>query len=358
MIRLALRHQFPGMALDIAFDAPTPGTTVLWGPSGAGKSTVVNVIAGLLLPDCGRVEIDGACVMDTAMNRWIPPECRRVGMVFQDARLFPHLRIEANLRYGMRRAPPGPVRFDEVVDLLGIGHLLRRRPHTLSGGERQRVAIGRALLSQPRLLAMDEPLASLDAARKAEILPYLVRLKTALALPIIYVTHAVDEASYLADTLVLIEAGRTIASGPFTDLAARSDLPLAARDDAAAVLRAVVVAHDSPRRLTLLRAGGCELWVPLLAVPSGTALRVRVPAREVILATGEPQEVSVHNIIRGHVRAVTEDAVRHAALIEVATGHAALLARVTTDAVARLRLTPGTEVLALVKSMAVDVLDA
>jgi molybdate transport system ATP-binding protein len=356
MLEVRLRHQFAGFTLNVAFAAPSPGVTVLFGPSGAGKSTIVAALAGLLRPDEGYIAIDGTPLLDTGARLNLPPEHRRLGLVFQEARLFPHLSVAANLRYGLRRAPPGPIREADILDLLGIAHLLPRRPHTLSGGERQRVAIGRALLSQPRLLLMDEPLASLDAARKSEILPYLLALKTALALPIVYVTHAPDEVFAIADTLVLLEAGQVQAAGPLTDLTARGDLPLAARDDAGAVLSATIAEHHPARRLSLLAAGQMRLWVPLIAAPIGTALRLRIPAREIILATTAPDGISLHNIVPGHVRAVTEDPSRHAALVELNTGGAVLLARITPDAVARLGLTPGAPVLALIKSMAVDVL--
>src|SRR5258708_5513644 len=193
--------------MDMAFEVRSPGGTALFGPSGAGKSTVILAAAGLLRPDMCRIEVDGQVMADTATGMWLPPERRGAGLVFQDARLFPHMSVATNLRFGMRRARPGTVKFDDVVDLLGIGALLDRRPNTLSGGERQRVAIGRALLAQPHLLLMDEPLASLDSSRKAEILPYLTRLKTALKLPVIYVTHALDEGVQLAHSIVLIGAG-------------------------------------------------------------------------------------------------------------------------------------------------------
>ena len=349
MISVALRTDFPGFSLDVAFDAPTPGVVALFGPSGSGKSSIVAGIAGLLRPDAGRVVVDGVVLSDA-----VPVERRRLGVVFQDARLFPHMNVATNLRYGLRRAPKGEISFDTVVALLGLVHLLERRPHSLSGGERQRVAIGRALLSQPRLLLLDEPLASLDGARKAEILPYLLRLKTTLKLPIIYVTHALDEVFALADTLVLLDAGRVVAAGPVADLSSRADLPLAARDDAAAVFDAAVAEHHPARRLSLLRAGAMELWVPLVAAPIGQLMRVRIPAREIILATEAPSAISLHNIIPGVVRAIHEDAARHAALVEIDAG-AVLLARVTPDAVARLGLRIGGPVLALVKSMAVDV---
>ena len=235
--------------MDMAFEVPSPGVTVLFGPSGAGKSTIIAAAAGLLRPDECRIEVDGQVLADTATGVWLPPERRRVGLVFQDARLFPHMSVATNLRFGMRRAPPGPVRFDEVVDLLGIAALLARRPHTLSGGERQRVAIGRALLAQPRLLLMDEPLASLDAARKAEILPYLTRLKTALRLPVLYVTHALDEVARLADSHGA-DRGRAAwsAAAPLSEVAARADLPLAQRDDAGALLLCRVAEHDAGAR--------------------------------------------------------------------------------------------------------------
>src|SRR6185503_14048634 len=203
-LSVLLRHRFPAMQMDVAFEVPTPGMTVLFGPSGSGKSTIISAAAGLLRPDHCRIVTDGRVLADTASAVWLPPEERRLGLVFQDARLFPHMSVATNLRFGLRRAGRGPISFDEVVALLGIGALLPRRPHTLSGGERQRVAIGRALLAQPHLLLMDEPLASLDAARKAEVLPYLTRLKTALRLPILYVTHDITEVERLADFLVLL----------------------------------------------------------------------------------------------------------------------------------------------------------
>ena len=193
---------------------------------------------------------------DTEADVWLPPERRRVGLVFQDSRLFPHMSVATNLRFGMRRSPPGAVCFDDVVDLLGISSLLTRKPRTLSGGERQRVAIGRALLAQPHLLLMDEPLASLDAARKAEILPYLTRLKTALHLPILYVTHALDEVVQLADLMVLIDAGRVVACGSVSEIAARTDLPLAGRDDAGALLLCRIVDQHADRALHVWKVAG------------------------------------------------------------------------------------------------------
>jgi molybdate transport system ATP-binding protein len=355
-LSIRFRHAFADLPLDVAFDAPTPGTTVLFGRSGSGKSTIIAAVAGLLRPAHCRIAIDDMILVDTAANLFVPPEHRRIGLVFQDSRLFPHMTVATNLRYGLRRAPRGPIGFDDVVDLLGIAPLLERRPHSLSGGEKSRVAIGRALLSQPLLLALDEPLASLDAQHKAEIVPYLARLKHALRLPILYVTHALDEVVRLADTLVLVRAGRVLAAGPLEQIVTRGDLPLAARDDAAAVLTARVLAHQPSRQLTELSAGGRRLLVPLLATPPGGDVRVRIPAREVILATSVPQGISVHNAIEGCVHGIVQDTGRHAAMVEIALDGAGLLARVTPDAVARLGLAPGVPVLALVKSMAIEVL--
>ena len=364
-LSVRLHHEFPGFSLDIAFDAPTPGVVALFGSSGAGKSSVVAALAGLLRPNHMRAELDGTLLADTKAGLWQPPERRRVGLVFQDARLFPHLSVSGNLRYGLRRVR-GPVAdrrigFDEVVEMLGIAHLLRRRPHTLSGGERSRVAIGRALLAQPLLLLMDEPLASLDAARKAEILPYLARLRDALRLPIVYVSHALEEVVRLSDTLVLIEAGRVLACGPLEAVAGRADLPIASRDDAGGVLAVRVAAHLPERGLTQLSTGRDEIWVPLLDAVPGTALRVRVPAREVMLARPDaltrPEAFSVHNALAGTVRALAQDAGGRTTLVEVALTGGALLARVTPDAINRLALRPGAAVLALFKSVTVEVLE-
>jgi molybdate transport system ATP-binding protein len=351
-----LRHRFPSIQMDIAFYLPSPGVTVLFGPSGSGKSTIINAAAGLLRPDTCRIAVDGRVFADTRSGIWLPPEHRRAGLVFQDARLFPHMSVATNLRFGMRRVAPGAIGFDDIVDLLGIASLLDRRPHTLSGGERQRVAIGRALLAQPHLLLMDEPLASLDVARKAEILPYLTRLKTALSLPILYVTHAVEEIVRLADSLVLIEAGHVVAFGSVSDVAARADLPLAQRDDGGAVLLCRVGRHDTKRSLTLLQGGGADFWVPLMDLPPGAACRIRIPAREVILAGKPPDAISLHNIVPGTVGQIVDDTARRSVLVGIALPHGALLARVTPDAIVRLGLSIGSPVLALIKSTSIEVL--
>lgn len=353
---VVLRHRFPTVQMDISFEAPTPGVTVLFGPSGSGKSTIINTAAGLLHPDSCHIEFDGRVLADTSTGVWIPPERRRIGLVFQDARLFPHMSVARNLRFGLRRVPPGDIEFADVVALLGLDELLARKPHSLSGGERQRVAIGRALLAQPQILLMDEPLANLDFARKAEILPYLTRMKTALSLPVIYVTHALDEAVQLADSIVLIDSGEVLAHGAVADVAARADLPLARRDDAGAVVICRVEAHAASRRLTLLNGAGAAFWVPLLDLPVGTTCRIRVPAREVILAARAPEAISLHNIIAGTIGRIVPDTPRHSVIVEICLPSGGLLSRVTPDAVSRLGLSRGSAVLALIKSTSIEVL--
>lgn len=356
MLDVELRHSFPGgFALDAAFRAPG-GVTALFGPSGCGKSTVLAAVAGLLRPREGRVALGGKALLDTRRGVSVPAERRRCGVVFQDARLFPHMSVETNLRYGLRRAPRGAEgpSFEAVVALLGIGPLLGRRPLGLSGGERQRVALGRALLSRPRLLLMDEPLAALDAARRAEVLPFLARLRDAAGLPILYVTHALDEVDALADTLVLLEAGRVVAAGPVEDLSARTDLPqLSARRDAGALIACAVAGHDSARGLTRLLFPGGELVVPLRPEPVGARLRVRARARDVAVATEPPRGISVHNVLPCRLEGI-EDAGGHELFLRLRVGPTALLARVTRATPGRLGLAPGMALWALVKSVAFD----
>jgi len=351
-LEIKLRHSFPGFSLDVEFQAPASGVTALFGPSGAGKSTIMSSIAGLLHADYERIVLNGITLADRDVH--LPAERRRIGIVFQDGRLFPHLNVAANLRYGLRRAPAGPVMFDDVVDLLGIESLLGRLPRDLSGGERGRVAIGRALLSQPQLVLMDEPLVSLDRARRLDILPYLARLKSRLDVPILYVTHELEEVVRLADTLVLLEAGHIIATGPTGPVLARADLPLAHRDDTAAILQGTVVRHDVARRLTSVEAAGRTILLSQCDAGVGTPIRLRIPAREVAIATQAPQAISFQNCISAKVGALVEENTAHAVVIELILDGATLLARITPDAVERLALHPGATVLALFKATSVE----
>lgn len=344
MLEVMIKHAFPGFTLDAAFTAP-PGITALFGPSGSGKSTVLLAVAGLLRPAQARITLGGTPLQD------LPPHRRRCGVVFQDARLMPHMSVRTNLNYGASRAPLGPgPDLAAVVGLLGLDALLDRRPRLLSGGERQRVSLGRALLSRPRLLLMDEPLSALDSARKDEILPYLERIR-GLA-PILYVTHAMDEVDRLADTLVLLDQGRVLAAGPLEALTARTDLPmLSARRDAGTVLAATTLAHDAATGLTRLGFPGGVLTVPLRPEPPGTVHRVRLPARDIALATSAPTGLSHHNILPATVATLAE-AGPYEAFVTLALGPTTLLSRVTRDAVTRLGLAPGLPVLVLIKSVA------
>ncbi len=356
MLQVALRHGFPGFRLDVGFAAAEAGVTALFGPSGCGKSTILAAVAGLLRPEAGRVSLGGRVLLDTEAGLCLPPEQRRCGMVFQDARLFPHLSVAANLRYGLKRAPPeatGPG-LDEVVALLGLEPLLDRRPTRLSGGEKQRVALGRALLCRPRLLLMDEPLAALDAGRKAEVLPFLTRLCDAARLPILYVTHALDEVDALATRLVLLRGGQVLAADSVEALALRTDLPLAARRDAGAVLACTVEAHDAGRGLTRLGFPGGALQVPLRAEAVGTRIRTRLRARDVAVATVQPQGLSTQNILPAEVVALGAAATPHEVFVRLRIGPTELLSRITRDSAERLALRPGLAVWAVLKAVTVD----
>ncbi|MBY0338862.1 MAG: molybdenum ABC transporter ATP-binding protein [Acetobacteraceae bacterium] len=355
MIEARVLHRFPtGFALDAAFRGD--GLTVLFGPSGCGKSSLLAAVAGLLRPAGGRIALAGeAPWFDGAARLFVPPERRRAATVFQDARLFPHLSVRANLRYGGRRAPhgaPGPGEA-EVVDLLGIAPLLDRRPARLSGGERQRVALARALLARPRLLLLDEPLAALDAPRRAEAMGLIERVRDAFGIPMLYVTHALDEVDRLADHLVLLRDGKVLAEGAAEALSLRTDLPLAARRDAGVLLPCVIAEHVPARGLTRLDFPGGHLWVPPRPEPVGTRLRLRLRARDVALATETPRGISIHNILPATVEAI-QPAGPGADFVRVAVGPTPLLARVTTDSVARLGLEPGRAVVALVKTVVFD----
>ena len=371
MIDLQLRLPRDGFVLDLALQLPARGVTALFGPSGCGKTTVLRALAGLLRAQ-GRVVVDGAVWQDDASGRWLPAHQRPLGYVIQEAALFPHLTVRANLDYGRRRAgaaaqPPAAaaLALDDVVDLLGIGALLGRRPATLSGGERQRVAIARALATAPQLLLMDEPLAALDGPRKAEILPYLERLQRQLALPIVYVTHALDEVARLADHLVLLQAGRALASGPLTELLARPDLPLARQDDAGVVLQASVAGHDAGYGLSQLAFAGGTLWVGQTGEAIGQPVRARVLARDVSVTRERPQSTSVLNIVPVRLDSLSTDGstalLRLQALTEGEREASAaapagsgdwLLARITRRSADALGLQPGDRLYAQIKGVA------
>lgn len=349
-ISLALRHRFPGFDLDVAFEAP-PGVTVLFGPSGSGKTTVVNAVAGLLRPDFGRIAAGDWVLLDTQARIFLPPHRRRLGYVFQEGRLFPHLTVRQNLLYGRFFAPRDAraESFDRVVEMLGIGSLLARRPGALSGGEKQRVAIGRALLAGPKLILADEPLAALDEARKAEILPYFERLRDESPVPILYVSHSSAEVARLATTVVALRDGAVAATG--TAAQVLGDVAAVGKRGAASVLTARVVAHHADGLSELATAAG-TLWLPRIPEPPGVTIRVRIPASEVILSLSRPEGLSALNILTGTIVEIREGQ-GPGAFVTLAFGDERLLARVTRRSVAALGLATGQTCRAILKSIAV-----
>jgi molybdate transport system ATP-binding protein len=351
-LKIAVQHHFPGFSLDVSFRAPV-GVTALFGRSGSGKTTIVNAVAGLLRPDQGHITVDDVVLLNTATGINLPPHRRRIGYVFQDGRLLPHLTVQQNLLYGRWFAPKrSGVDFDRIVDLLGIAPLLARRPSTLSGGEKQRVAIGRAILSNPRFLALDEPLAALDEARKAEILPYLERLRDELDLPILYISHAMAEVARLATTVVLMDAGRVTAAGPtaqiLSDPTAAAGLGLR---EVGAILTARVYAQENDG-LTRLDCATGPLWLPHVEAPIGAKLRLRILAQDVMLATVRPQGISALNILPVTVRDIRLGD-GSGALVQLDAGGETLLARVTGRSVKALALAPGKTVFAVLKAVSV-----
>ncbi|MCC7462532.1 MAG: molybdenum ABC transporter ATP-binding protein [Gammaproteobacteria bacterium] len=353
MLAVSVRRRQGEFRLDVAFEAPTPGVIALFGRSGCGKTTVVDLIAGLRRADSGRIEIDGAVLLDTARGIAIPAERRRVGYVFQDGRLFPHLDVRGNLAYGQRRARGSEVRvgFEEIVALLGLASLLERRVHQLSGGEKQRVALGRALLAQPRLLLLDEPLAALDQARREEVLPYLERLRDQLALPMLLVTHDYDEVLRLATHVVLMDRGRRLAQGPPTQLSLAPELRAIVGPEAiGAVLEGVVLAVDADAGLARVGVAGGALSIEAGSLAAGQRVRLQLLARDLILATERPHALSVRNALAGRVAALEADGA-HATLVQVDAGGTAVIVRVTAQATHELGLRAGLPVWVLVKAV-------
>ena len=355
MIDVDIAERRGAFQLDVRFaaDAPIVG---LFGRSGAGKTTVVNAIAGIGRPSRGKVSVNGHVLFDAARGIDLPPERRRIGYVFQDGLLFPHLDVEANLLYGQRRRASSERVISEqrVIDLLGLRTLLRRKPGTLSGGEKQRVAIGRALLAQPRILLMDEPLVALDVARRQEILSYVERLRDELAIPIVYVSHAVDEITRLADVVVVLAEGKTVAVGKANEVLGRIDLPATTgTEEAGAVIEARVARHDAETMLSTLAFDGGELHVPRISSPVSERVRARILARDVALALRRPRDISILNILEGTVTAIGE---QEGAIVDVQVriGNALVNARLTRYSVRELGVQVGGEVFVLVKAVALD----
>ncbi|PCJ05456.1 MAG: molybdenum ABC transporter ATP-binding protein [Rhodobacteraceae bacterium] len=348
-----IRHTLGDLTVEVAFEAPG-GITALFGQSGSGKTTVINAVAGLLKPQSGRITVQSKVLLDSATGVNVPPHRRRLGYVFQDARLFPHLSVEGNLIYGSRFAPRGSIglALAEVAGMLGITPLLQRRPGSLSGGEKQRVAIGRALLSHPHMLLMDEPLAALDSARKEEILPYLERLRDVTGLPILYVSHSVAEVARLAATVVVLENGRVARTGSaeqvFSDPAMVRQLGLR---EAGAILPATVASHHADG-LTELAVSAGKLLLPQLDLPPGAKTRVRILAQDVILSRDAPTGLSALNILPGSITEIRAGS-GPGVVVQLKCGDDLLLARITRRSALTLGLEPGVACHAIIKSVSV-----
>ncbi|WP_322402563.1 molybdenum ABC transporter ATP-binding protein [Massilia luteola] len=352
-LHVRLRMDRGAFRLDVDLALPQRGISALFGHSGSGKTTILRAIAGLERAPGGYVALGDDVWQDDARGVFVPVHRRALGYVFQEASLFPHLSVRANLEFGRKRVPAQERRFAlaPVADLLGIASLLERRPDGLSGGERQRVAIARALLASPRLLLMDEPLAALDLRRKLEILPYLERLHEELAVPIVYVSHAPDEVARLADHLVLLEDGRAVASGPLTETLARVDLPPSFADDAGVVLETMLAGHEEDDLSRLEFAGG-TLCVGRRREALGTHLRCRIHARDVSLVLAYPQGSSIVNRLPAVVTAVAATDTPGHVLVQLRMGPSPLLARITERSRRELDIVPGLQLWAQIKGVA------
>lgn len=352
-MQISLQHSFADFVLDVAFDVPA-GVTALFGPSGSGKSSVIKALAGLMRPDRGRISVGGQVLLDTDQRINLPPHRRRIGCVFQDDRLFTHLTVRQNLLYGRWFSPDkGGVSFEAVVEMLGIAPLLARRPQTLSGGERQRVAIGRALLANPQILAMDEPLAALDEARKAEIMPYLEHLRDQTQIPILYVSHSVSEITRLAGSVVVLGKGQVLKTGPVAAVFSDPNLTpwLGGVREAGSVITARVAAQDADG-LTRLETSAGPLWLPKVDAAIGATLRVRIAAQDVMIALQRPDGISALNILPATVVALRMGD-GPGAMVQLRLGEELLLARITQRSAVQLGLAVGAPVFAVLKSVAV-----
>ena len=359
MMEQALQARFklmhPGFTLDVDLQLPGRGITGLFGPSGSGKTSCLRCIAGLERPAIGRLLVNGAIWQDSDRGIWRAPHQRPIGYVFQDANLFPHLSVQRNLEYGLQRIAKAQRRIplQQAVDLLGIGHLLQRLPDRLSGGERQRVGVARALLTSPQLLLMDEPLAALDLKRKQEVLPYLERLQHELDIPMLYVSHALDEVARLANHLVVLEQGKSKACGPLQETLMRSDLPFIFEEDAEAVIEGQVAQHDASYDLLDIRLDGTSamLRLPHAVLPNGRKVRIKVKARDVSLSLQQAQASSLLNLLPAQVvRCFDLDNPAHR-LVELQLGEQRLLARITRYSFDQLRISAGLSLWAQIKSV-------
>ena len=351
MLELDVTQQLGDLSLSVQATLPAQGITAIFGLSGAGKTSLINLIGGLTRPENGHIRLNGRTLVDTANNQWLPPEKRRIGYVFQDARLFPHYRVRGNLTYGMPAAQRG--QFDAVVALLGIEPLLARYPATLSGGEKQRVAIGRALLTGPEMLLMDEPLASLDLPRKRELMPYLERLARDVKLPILYVTHSMDELLRLAQNVLMLDQGQVRAVGPLEEVWTSSALrPWLPKEEQSSVLPVTVLEHHPRYAMSALSLGDQHLWVNRVDAAVESPLRIRVQAADVSLALQPPSGSSIRNILRAKVLECLE--VGDQVEVKLAVGDQVLWARISPWARDELLIKPGMWLYAQIKSVSIS----
>jgi molybdate transport system ATP-binding protein len=355
-VAVSLRHKLGAFALDVAFEARDARVTALFGPSGSGKTSIINAIAGLVRPSEGRIVIGERVVLDTAAGVFVPPRERRVGYVFQDARLFPHMTVEENLLFGWKRAKKRaePNAMGEVWAMLGLDRLMGRYPAALSGGEKSRVALGRALLSSPAILLLDEPLAALDTARRNEILPYLERLRDEAKLPMIYVSHAFDEVARLAHEIVVLKDGRVVKQGSVFELATAEDTRTTfGAPPLGAVIDAVVETRYDREGLCVLAFDGGQLRVANIAHEAGSKVRIRIRAEDIMLAVDEPHGISANNVLPARLTGISDDEGLHAD-VQLACGGVRLVARITRASVKRLGLEAGQNLFAVVKAVTVD----
>lgn len=352
-IEARLRVNFGEFTLDTDLRLPGTGVTALFGPSGSGKTTLLRCFAGLQRAAEGRLTINGDCWHDDSRKLFLPTHRRPLGYVFQEASLFTHLSVRRNLEFGMKRvvAAERRVAWDQAIELLGIAHLLERMPSGLSGGERQRVGIARALLTSPRLLLLDEPLAALDLARKQEILPYLERLHDELSIPVLYVSHSPDEVARLADHIVVLEQGKVLAAGPLADTLARLDLPIRLGEDAGVVLEGTLAERDAQWHLARVDFAGGSLWVRDIGTPVGRQVRLRILARDVSVAL-QRFDSSIVNSLPATVFAHGEDNHPALVLMRLQVGDEFVLARLTRRSAAHLNLAVGQQVWVQIKAVA------
>jgi molybdate transport system ATP-binding protein len=353
MLELDVRKQRGTFVSQVAFTSPTPGVTALFGRSGCGKTTTIQMIAGLLRPDQGCIRIEGTVLFDSQRGIDVPAEQRGIGYVFQDSRLFPHLTVEGNLHYGERRARGRPhhLRFADIVELLDLAALLGRRPAGLSGGERQRVAMGRALLAQPRLLLLDEPLAGIDVARRGEVLPYLERLRDQFALPMVFVSHQFEEVLRLAGDLVVLENGAVAGHGDVITMSRSPTLrAIIGEESLGSVVEGITTEVDAATGLARIRVGDGELHIEAGELRQGQRVRIQLLARDLILATAPPQALSVRNSLQGLITKLEPDGAR-AWLVFADAGGATLMIRVTEAARTSLELRAGQPVWVLIKAV-------